>query len=323
MRDVQTVTGPVPPAGLGVTLMHEHVFLKNPDLEANYPVPEWDEEGVLGEARARLSELAALGVGTIVDVTVVGLGRDVRRVQQVAEGSPVRIVAATGYFALSELPSYFRQHGPGLVCDEPEPLVRMFVDDVVEGIAGTSAKAGIIKVATDRAGLTRDVERVLVAAARAHLETGVPITTHTSTADRGGREQLALFRREGVDPESVVIGHCDTTDLDYLEELMDAGASIGIDRFGFNRDFDDEARIDVVVRLCELGYSSRITLSHDAAFWSVNYEPTLRAAVFPDWHHSHIFEDVVPTLLERGVSQAQLDEMLISNPMRILGEVRS
>jgi phosphotriesterase-related protein len=318
MRDVQTVLGPVAASELGVTLMHEHVFNRNPDLEQNYPSLFWDEAQILDEARAELAELASRGVRTVVDVTVIGLGRDVRLVERLAEAAPVQIVAATGYFALADLPSYFRQHGPGLASDGPDPLVGMFIQDITEGIAGTAVKAGIIKVATDSAGITRDVERVLVAAARAHRETGIPITTHTNPALQGGREQQALFRREGVNLESVVIGHCDTTDLDYLEELMDAGSSIGIDRFGFERDMTDEERVDVVVKLCEKGYASKITLSHDASFWSVNWEPPLTKKTFPFWRHTHIHDDIVPELRRRGVTDVQIDEMLVGNPSRIL-----
>jgi phosphotriesterase-related protein len=43
----------------------------------------------------------------------------------------------------------------------------------------------------------------------------------------------------------------------------------------------------------------------------------LAKAVMPNWHFNHIPDDVLPALLEQGVTQDQIDEMLVANPKRV------
>ena len=319
MTQVATVQGPLAATELGWTLMHEHIFVKNPELEHNFPSAEWDEDRMLELARAGMQSLAERGIRTLVDLTVMGLGRSIERIQRVARDCPVNIVVATGYYTQRDLPSFFHNRGPGLLAGGEDPLAGMFVKDIREGIGDTGVKAGMIKVVTDKWGITPDIQRVLEAAARAHLETGVPITTHTNAALRGGFEQQAFFRDRGVDLAHVVIGHCgDTTDVDYLRELMDNGSPIGLDRFGMDIMAPEADRIDTAVRLCELGYADRLTLSHDASFFSVNLEPTTRSRLMPNWHHRAVSDRVLPEMRRRGVTDATIEQIMVANPARIL-----
>ncbi len=319
MTSIQTVRGTVQPAALGMTLMHEHLFVLHPEPEDHTPHPEWDEERLIATARAGLTDLAAKGVCTLVDLTVMGLGRFIPRIQRVAEGLPIAIVVATGSYTSKELPAFFRTHGPGRTIDGPDPLEVMFRRDITDGIGDTGVRAGVIKVATDEFGITPDVERVLRAAARVHADTGVLISTHTSAVHRSGREQQAYFRSHGVDLSRMVIGHCgDTTDLDYLRELMDNGSTIGCDRFGTGAMVSDEDRMATVVTLCEQGYADRITLSHDASFFSVTFPPSYRAVHMPDWHQHRISDVVLPELRRRGVTEDRITQMTVRNPARLL-----
>src|ERR1700712_1488482 len=166
MGQVETVRGPIDASEIGATLMHEHIFIKNPELEENFPNPEWDEEGALKVAHDGLQLLYDKGIRTLVDLTVIGLGRSIPRIQRVAADTNVHIVVATGYYTAEHLSGYFKNHGPGLRVDMPDPLDTMFLRDIQVGIADTGVKAAIIKVVTDEQGLTTDVERVLRAAAR-------------------------------------------------------------------------------------------------------------------------------------------------------------
>ncbi|MGH9004045.1 MAG: phosphotriesterase-related protein, partial [Acidimicrobiia bacterium] len=94
---VATVRGDIAPEQLGTTLMHEHVFVVDPEVAANFPTA-WDEEAGLADATRRLNELHAAGVDTIVDLTVVGLGRDIPRLARVAATTGLQIVVATGLY---------------------------------------------------------------------------------------------------------------------------------------------------------------------------------------------------------------------------------
>ena len=319
MAQVPTVTGTIDTADLGPTLMHEHVFVISPEIIQNYG-DYWDAEERIADGVAKLNDLAARGIRSIVDPTVIGLGRYLPWVQRVAEQVDLQIVAATGLYTYNDVPFYF--HYRGVVFDtDPDPMVGMFVKDITEGIADTGVRAGIIKCATDQDGLTPGVERVLRACARTHRETGVPITTHTDAGTFRGRDQQRVFAEEGVDLSRVVIGHSgDSTDLDYLRELMDKGSMIGMDRFGVDvlLPFDD--RVQVVVDLCAQGYADRMVLAHDAACYMDWFTPEVQAMMAENWHFNHISDDVLPELLARGVTQHQIDQMLVANPKRLFDQ---
>ncbi|MDQ0643856.1 phosphotriesterase family protein [Microbacterium murale] len=318
-RSVPTFTGPVDGDELGVTLVHEHIFVTDPELDVNMPHPEWDEQVAIERAVASLTDLYARGVRTVVDLTVIGLGRDVRRAAEVASRVPVRIVAATGCYAASVLPPFFRLNGPGLVVDGPDPLVDLFAGDIEAGIAGTRVRAGMIKIASDGDGLTPDVSRVFAAAASAHLRTGVPITTHSDAAARGGIAQQDALAHLGVPLDRVVIGHSgDSLDLSYLRSLADRGSFLGFDRFGMEHVGRDADRIRMLLALLDAGYADRIVLSHDAAVFSRVTPPSWRAAHAPNWHMAHLFETVLPQLRDAGVDDVTLHQLMVVNPRRLL-----
>jgi phosphotriesterase-related protein len=297
--------------------MHEHVFILSPDITANYPEVWGDEAKREDDAIRRLNELKSRGVDSIVDLTVIGMGRYIPRIERVAAATDLNIVVATGVYTYNDVPMYFHFTGPGGALGDGEPMVDMFVRDIEHGIADTGVKAAILKCATDEPGVTPGVERVLRAVAKAHRLTGVPISTHTHAATRRGLEQQRIFADEGVDLTRVVIGHSgDTTDLDYLEELIGNGSYIGMDRFGVDVFLPFEDRVNTVARMCERGHANKMVLSHDAACF-MDWVPEQLLPALPNWHYLHIHNDVIPALKERGVTDEQLTTMLVDNPRDI------
>lgn len=197
-------------------------------------------------------------------------------------------------------------------------MVEMFVRDLTEGIADTGIRAAILKCATDEPGVTPDVERVLRAVARAHVRTGAPISTHTDPTTERGLDQQKIFLDEGVDLTKVIIGHSgDTDDLDYLQRVLDQGSYLGMDRFGLDNRLSFERRVQTVVDLIERGYADRLVLSHDTSCHSDNFPADFRAEHLPNWRFGHISEDVLPALRDAGVTDQQIDTMLITTPQSI------
>lgn len=321
MTTVNTVRGAVDTASLGQVLMHEHVFVLTPEIMQNYGGDYWNEQERVTDAINKLRELKAAGIDTIVDPTVLGLGRYIPRIQRINAELDLNIVVATGLYTFDQLPHYFQYQGPGTLLGGPEPLVEFFVRDITSGIGGTGVKAALLKCVVEERGLTPDQTRVAKAVAAAHRETGAPITVHTNSEHQTGRLALEFFRAEGVDLTKVVVGHAgDSTDLDYLRWIADQGAIIGCDRFGIDVFNPTADRIATVAALCAEGYADRIVLSHDAAcFMDWFSAPHLRqqvARMVPDWHYLHIPTTVVPALREAGVTDAQLHEMLVAVPRR-------
>jgi phosphotriesterase-related protein len=318
MAQVSTTRGAIDSSQLGVTLMHEHVFVLDTEILQNYP-EEWGaEEKRVADAISRLNELKSRGVDTIVDLTVIGLGRYIPRIVEISQQTKINIIVATGIYTYHNAPLYFHFRGPGTALGGPELMVDMFVRDITEGIAGTQVRAGILKCATDEPGVTKDVERILRATAQAHRQTGVPISTHTHARKRVGLDQQRIFREEGVDLSRVVIGHSgDTTDLDYLEELIGSGSYIGMDRFGIDTILSFEDRVNTVAEMCKRGHANKMVLSHDAACYNHWLPERPLPAILPRWHYLHIHNDVIPALKQKGVTDDQLTEMLVENPRRI------
>ena len=171
----------------------------------------------------------------------------------------------------------------------------------------------MIKVMSGAAGVTGDVAAVMSAAAIAHRQTGVTITTHSEPGVRNGLEQQAYLVQRGVAPTRIIVGHAgDSADLAYLRAIMDRGSTIGIDRFGMEHMQSDERRVDTVVGLVEMGYAepdrpvfeTRPCTSHVTP-------PSWRAAHAPRWEIQHLSRRVLPVLRRRGVSSADLERMLV------------
>lgn len=319
MASVETVRGPVDSGALGGTLMHEHVFVFTPEFRENYPeLIGWDEEARLEDATNRLRDVKNAGIDTFVDLTVIGMGRDVSRLQKLNESVDLNIIVATGMYTYDELPWHLKFPLPDGAPAAPDPMVRMFVRDITRGIADTGIKAAILKCCTDRPGVTPGVERVLRSVALAHRETGAPISTHTDSRTHRGLEQQDIFASEGVDLTRVVIGHSgDTDDYDYLKAMLDRGSYLGMDRFGYYGPgtLTFAERVGVVAELCELGYARQLVLSHDLQCW-LDWVP---GEIPPDRNFTHISTKVLPALRERGVREGDIDLMIRQNPARIFG----
>ncbi|SMC43360.1 phosphotriesterase family protein [Janibacter indicus] len=316
MAAVPTVTGSIDSADLGRVLAHEHIFVVGEEYRQNYQ-SDWDEDAKVADAVTQLSELKGLGIDTILDPTVIGLGRYLPRVQRVAEQIDLNVVVATGVYTYNEIPFQFHYTGPGLLFDVPEPLTELFVKDLTEGIADTGVRAGFLKCAIEEQGLTPGVERVMRAVAQAHVQTGAPITVHTNPHTESGLVTQQVLAEEGADLTKVVIGHSgDSTDVDYLCKVADAGSLLGMDRFGLDVLLPFEDRIATVLELLRRGYAERMVLAHDASCFIDWFDQEAKRQVVPRWNYRHISQDVLPALLEGGASEADIDTMLVDNPRR-------
>lgn len=126
-----------------------------------------------------------------------------------------------------------------------------------------------------------------------------------------------MLAAEGADLSRVVIGHSgDTTDIDYLTELADAGSLLGMDRFGLDVLLPFEDRIDTVVELVRCGYLDKVVIAHDAACHIDWFDPVAKAQVAPKWNYRHISADVIPALIARGLTEDDIDAILVRNPRR-------
>lgn len=309
MTQIQTVTGAVDTAKLGTVLSHEHVQLNTLGLRENYPDATVPRQEVLEICVGNLTRLKQSGVDTLVDHTTFEVGRDMELLREASERSGLQIVAATGIIVT--IPRWFHKH-------DVDKAAALFIKELREGASGSGIRTGIIKCALDKGGLPDPAERVIRACARAHIATGVPISTHTWPAGHTGDVFLRLFREEGVDLTRVVMGHCgDSEEFDYLHRMLDSGCFIGMDRFGCEDYLPDDKRVAVVAQLCREGFADRMMLSHDANSWS-DRDINLPADPHrPNWNYFHLQRHILPALRTAGVTGDQIALMTGGNFARL------
>ena len=312
MAKIQSVLGPIDSSDLGFTLSHEHVVVSSAGIPHIYPEFIRREESIT-EGITQLREAKNEGLDSIIDVSTIDLGRDIRLIEQVSRESGINIICATGTWR--DIPRAFWNA-------TPDSVAELYKREIEVGIEDTGIKAGIIKVANDMEGVNREGEVILRAAARTQKATGVPISTHTWAPGRVGEQQVRIFEDEGVDLNRVYIGHSnDTTDIFYLEGLMDKGVWVGLDRYPGGRAPGTpnwEGRTETAMKLISDGYGKRIMLGHD---WSVTLSidsvegQDMRKKSNPDGY-LFITRKVLPRLREMGASREQLNDLMINNPRR-------
>ena len=312
MATVQTVTGPIDTSAMGFTLIHEHLRVLSDAVVMQWP-HLYDEKQELERSIKQASAARERGVKTIVDPTVMGLGRDVRFMQEAARQTGMQVIPATGLYTYTDLPFYFHNRSIDQMAD-------LFVHDIEQGIQGTSIRAAFLKCATDEPGITPGVEQVLRAVARAHRRTGVPIMTHSHPRSGTGLKQQDILVEEGVDLTRVLIGHSgDTDDIDYLTKLVERGSFIGMDRYGLEENLgflSTEKRNATILEMCQRGYVEKMMLSQDACCTIDWFEMEQVAALAPKWHMTYITDEVIPELKAEGVRDEQIHTMTVENPGR-------
>lgn len=330
MSHIQTVLGPVSPSELDRVMVHEHLLSLVPG-----PWLGGESSSPVDLAVAALEGLRERGYGTVVDLSpydVVGRdadGSNAALLKEISERSGLHIVSGTALYLESWTPAWAR----GATVDE---IVDRLVRDIEVGIGGSGVRAGILgEQATGLGEMSEHEERALRAAARASIRTGAAIMTHTTHGTLALR-QVEILGEEGVDLERVVVGHMDTQlEAELVHELVATGVSVAIDTIGkqewdyflgpagertdgpfekraFHR--SDEGRAELVAGLVRAGHADRVLLAQDmtgAEIW-----------MNPDTHGQHGYRylhDVFrPMLLARGVSEAEVDQMLVHNPARVL-----
>lgn len=298
---VQTVTGPIAADDLGVTLIHEHVLIDMYEASLN-------SAGVLLDEPTAIDELALLrqaGGVTLVDQTTVGLHPDLEALRRISLATGVRIIAGTGV--------YWRRFRPAWVeALSEEEVTARFVTELEVGSGTSGIRAGLIgEIATGHRDIDDVEARVLRAAAAAQRVTRAPIATHALFTSIG-LVQLDLLERAGADPARVVIGHADTCpDEEYHAAILKRGAWLGLDTIGQIDKATDDWRADRIVDLVGRGHLGRLLISSD-----VCKRPALSAN--GGGGYGHVLTDFLPRLRARGLSDRDIEELLVDNPRRFL-----
>ena len=318
--EVMTVTGPVPADQLGFTLIHEHIFL---DLMRD----TWDGKGYLNDpeiAEIELKRYKDAGGVTLVDQTTGGLRENDQNllfdddlnhikhavaVREMAKKTGLNIVLGSGWYR----ETYYE---PRLWRMRTDEIAEEMVADLADGIDGTDVRAGIIgEIGAHFNWLSAIEERVLRAAARAQLKTGVGLTTHATRGPQG-LEQLDVLQQEGVDPRRVAIGHSGGFPIhNYHRRIAERGAYISFDRMGNAADaneFDKGRTLRLIRTLIEEGYTENVLFSHDVCYRT---DYAMYGGSGYDFLSVHGFAMLSE---EIGLTEEQFQTIMIDNPRRLM-----
>src|SRR3954451_25263562 len=199
-----TVRGPIPPEELGPTLPHEHVlvdFMGAKDASRE----RYDAEEVYRIALPHLKRIREQGIRTLVDCTPAYLGRDPALLRRLSEASGLNILTPTGYYGASRgkfLPDHAR-------IESAEELAARWLREWREGIEGTGIRPGFIKLGADAGPLPEGHRKLVCAAARTHLGSGLTIAAH-SCDGVAALETLEILRKEGLAGSAFIWVHANT-----------------------------------------------------------------------------------------------------------------
>lgn len=333
MATVQTVQGIIDSKELGITLMHEHLYIDRSHLWeepngpekyfANQPVTMnilgklrlnpygnkdnclmVDEEVAVREAK----EYYNFGGDTIVDVTPVGLGRDPNALYRLSRRTGLNIIMGCGYYLHNTIPQHVREWTIEEIEDD-------IVRDLEYGVGETGIKAGIIGEIGIGPEMTELEVKVLRAAARAQKRTGKVLTIHLPGWERYGHKVLDIVEKEGGFIPKTILNHMNPSmdDFDYQTSLADRGTFLEYDQIGMDLLFpegqspSDEENARAIIKLLEKGYGHSLLLSHDVFL-------KILLKTYGGWGYSHILENFVPRLKKMGVEHKEINMMLVDNP---------
>ena len=286
----------------GYTLMHEHIFI---DLSGIKKLDDCRLD-CKNETIEEFKKLYKNGVRNITEVTNIGMGRDVNYIKEVSEKSGINVICATGFYKEPFYPEFVYEK------NEKE-LSEIMKNDILKGIDGTDIKAGIIgEIGSSKDIITGTELKVFKSAIIAHLETGVPITTHTSLGTMG-HEQVKLFKEYKVNTDKIVIGHVDLSgNVEYILEMLYNGVYVEFDTIGKNNYLADDIRIQMLKEIEKRELIDRVFLSMDITRKSnMEYKGGIG--------YNYIFNVFIPKLKEAGIKENSIEKMLKINPQNFYG----
>ena len=303
---IMTVTGPIDPAKLGVTLPHEHVLVDFAGAD-KVSKDRYDADEAFRVALPHLRRIKELGCRSLVECTPAFLGRDPALLRRLSEASGLQIITNTGYYSAVG-GKYLPAHA---YTETATQLAGRWLREWRDGIDGTGIRPGFLKISVDKAPLKDYNRKIVAAAALTHRESGLAVAAHTGNG-AAALEEIAVLREHGVAADAFIWVHAQNeTDLQVHREALRLGAWVSLD--GLNTENGDEY-VTRLTALRQAGHLGKLLVSHDAGWYHVG-EPgggTYRP-------HDTLFTGLLPALRKAGFSARDIDRLLVVNPREAIG----
>ena len=298
---IMTVNGPIAPNEMGTTLMHEHVLVDFTGTDS-INARRWDLDIVTAHVLPYLSELNKYNCKAYIECTPSYLGKDPELLQRLSNASGMHFITNTGYYGVGNnrfLPPY-------AFTDTADELAKRWIAEWENGIGTTGVKPGFIKIGVDAGALSEMHQKLITAAAKAHLATGLVIMSHTGPSVPAF-EQIVILQKEGVSPEAFIWTHAQSdSDLDTHVRAAKLGTWVALDGIG---DQNIEEYLLMIQNMKDNKLLHRVLISHDAGWYKPGEENggTYRG-------HSTLFEKLLPLLRKNNFTEAEINQLLVDNP---------
>jgi len=298
---VMSVTGPIEPARLGVTLPHEHVLVDFVGADKIGP-GRYDADEVFRTMLPHLRRAREVGCRAMLECTPAYLGRDPRLLVRLSDASGVRLVTNTGYYGAAG-----NKYLPAFACDEgADELAARWLKEWEEGIEGTGVRPGFMKIGVDGGPLPELHRKLVRAAARAHKRSGLTIACHTGDG-KAALDQLAVLKEEGVAPAAWVWVHANSErDPAIHLEAARAGGWVEFDGVGPR---DGGRHVQLVLNLHRHSLLGRVLISQDAGWYNVGTAGG--GEVRP---YDYLLTHFLPALKEAGLTDRDVRQLTVENP---------
>jgi phosphotriesterase-related protein len=298
-----TTAGPITEAAAGFILPHEHIFtdLRGPD-KPGYGEAQPDE--VIRVMKPLLLDAKRAGVNTLIECTTVGVGRDVPVIARLAKETGLNIVVPTGVYGRA---NFAPKKYAAMTEDQ---LAQWMMSEIVVGIEDTGVRAGFIKTAASETELRPLEVKFLRASARAALQTGVAVASHT-TSGTVARIEADLLQSLGLPADRFIWVHAQAeANLEIHQALARRGVYIELDSIG-SSDQDDEKIIKIIRLLAKENFLDRILLSHDAGWYNPGQPNGGKQRPY-----TSLTTSFLPKLQRAGFSDADIRKLTRENPFR-------
>jgi phosphotriesterase-related protein len=298
---IMTVNGPIPSGQMGITLTHEHILV---DFIGADSINDgrWDRSKVIKIVLPYLNQIKEPGCRTFVDCTPAYLGRDPLLLKSVSDSSGINILTNTGYYGAAN-----NKYVPRFAFDETaDQIAQRWIEEWEKGIGTTGIKPGFIKIGVAVGSLSDLHKKLVTAAARAHLRTGLTIASHTGPSTPAF-EELEILRKEGVSPEAFIWVHAQNEkDITTHIKAAKMGAWISLD--GIN-DENSNDYLRMLKNMKDNGLLGKVLLSQDAGWYHPGEE---NGGEFRGY--TALFSNLLPLLRKENFSDSEIHQLMVINP---------
>lgn len=309
---IMTISGVIPADSMGLSLIHEHVFLDWTGADSIQP-QDWDNEAAFKTILPDLLEMKALGVRTFLECTPNYLGRNPLLLKRLADSTGLQMLTNTGYYGAVKN-KYLPRHA---YLETAQQLANRWIQEWKKGIEGTGIRPGFIKTSVD-VPLSPLHEKLIRAAAITHKKTGLTIVVHTGP-EAGAYRELEILKQEGVAPEALVWTHAQSGTNEGHEKVARQGAWVSLDGMGWIDPADNQGDstglrnyISALKNLKTKNLLHRVLIAHDAG-WYTHGATDGNVARKP---YTTIFKLVIPELKKVGFTEADIRQLLVENPKK-------